>query len=135
MVIVIVSFKLFPWQIISLGGGLKNIKLVFWVYFVVMLKSQYIINCTCGRYLPNAIFNMFAAVFRSSNHLDSSITDEVSIFETCMYGASNFSMFNTGILMHFNCCIQCKRNKEKLNIIPWQIISLGGGLKNIKLVF
>jgi hypothetical protein len=26
----------------------------------------------------NAIFNMFAAVFRSSNHLDSSITDEES---------------------------------------------------------
>ena len=58
----------------------------------------------------HAIFNMFAAVFRSSNHLDSIITDAESMFETCMYGASNFSMFNTGILIHFNCCIQCKHD-------------------------
>jgi hypothetical protein len=34
------KLNIIPWQIISLGGGLKNIKLVFWVYFVVMLKSQ-----------------------------------------------------------------------------------------------
>ena len=58
----------------------------------------------------NVIFNMFTSVFRSSNHLGSSITDEESMFETCMYGASNFNMFNTGILIHFNCCIQCKHD-------------------------
>lgn len=61
-------------------------------------------------FYSNAIFNMFAAVFRSSNHLDSSITDEESIFETCMYGASNFNMFNIGILIHINCCMQCKHD-------------------------
>jgi hypothetical protein len=32
--------NIIPWQIISLGGGLKNIKLVFWMYFVVMLKES-----------------------------------------------------------------------------------------------
>ena len=61
-------------------------------------------------FYSNVIFNMFAAVFRSSNHLVSSITDEESMFETCMYGASNFDMFNTDILIHFNCCIQCKHD-------------------------
>jgi hypothetical protein len=40
----------------------------------------------------------------------SSITDEKSIFETCMYGASNFNMFNIGILIHINCCMQCKHD-------------------------
>jgi hypothetical protein len=33
-------------------------------------------------FYSNVIFNMFAAVFRSSNHLGSSITDEESMFET-----------------------------------------------------
>jgi hypothetical protein len=50
--VVLEKLNIIPWQIISLGGGLKNIKLVFWVYFVVMLKSPCTINCTCGRYLP-----------------------------------------------------------------------------------
>jgi hypothetical protein len=41
-----------------------------------------------------------------------------------MYGASNFNMFNVGILIHINCCMQCKHDTKikyhsLANYLPW----------------